>query len=255
MKKKIAVIFIPFLLFVLVWDLYVRFLSIPSYILPSPGSFLIELLTVFRQGEIYTHIYTTLYEIAIGMLLGVLLGLFVGYLVAKSRLIERILNPYIIIIQIIPKISIAPLFLLWFGLGANSKIAIIILVVFFPIMVNLIVGLRSIDRNVHALLKLVKVNRWQKFRFVEVMYALPAIISGVKVACTYAITGAVIGEMLGAQSGLGYLVMLGSETNEIQIILTSVFLLCIIGLILYLMIDLFERKLLGWHETRELPLN
>jgi NitT/TauT family transport system permease protein len=141
---------------------------------------------------------------------------------------------------------------LWFGLGATSKIALVILVVFFPIMVNTIVGIRSVESNMQDLLNILKANRWQRFWTVEIPYSLPSIMSGVKVSTTYAITGAVIGEMIGAKAGLGYLVILGSETFDINLILTAVLLLSVIGLVLYLLTNLLEKRLLRWHESQDL---
>jgi NitT/TauT family transport system permease protein len=204
------------------------------------------------MGDMGTHIGITLYEIFIGFLIGCVLGLLFGYLLAKSVLLERLFTPYIVLVQIAPKISIAPLFLLWFGLGATSKIALVILVVFFPIMVNTIVGIRSVESNMQDLLNILKANRWQRFWTVEIPYSLPSIMSGVKVSTTYAITGAVIGEMIGAKAGLGYLVILGSETFDINLILTAVLLLSVIGLVLYLLTNLLEKRLLRWHESQDL---
>ena len=252
--KKTSLAVITFILFIALWQLYIVLFKVPAHIMPDPFSFTQELIRYFTVGDIFVHINTTLYEIIVGFIIGAFFGLLFGYLLAKIPLLERLFTPYILLVQTIPKISIAPLFLLWFGLGASSKIALVILVVFFPIMVNFIVGIRSVENNMKDLLFVLKANPWQKFISVELPYSLPAVMSGVKSATTYAITGAVIGELIGAKAGLGYLVILGSETYDINMILTAVLILSLMGLILYLAVDFLEKKLLKWHDSQELIL-
>ncbi|MCU6791009.1 MULTISPECIES: ABC transporter permease [Paenibacillus] len=249
--RKSLLVLATLIVFIGLWQAYVSVFHIPVQILPGPLLFLSKFLNIMAMGDMSTHIGLTLYEIFVGFLIGCVLGLLFGYLLAKSVLLERMFTPYIVLVQIAPKISIAPLFLLWFGLGATSKIALVMLVVFFPIMVNTIVGIRSVESNMQDLLHILKANRWQRFWTVEIPYSLPSIMSGVKVSTTYAITGAVIGEMIGAKAGLGYLVILGSETYDINLILTAVLLLSVIGLVLYLLSNVLEKRLLRWHESQE----
>ncbi|WP_010272847.1 ABC transporter permease [Paenibacillus senegalensis] len=252
--RKVALAVATFLLFLAVWQGYVSLFNVPAHTLPGPGVFAQQFINYMTAGDMHTHIGTTLYEIFIGFLVGCVLGLIMGYILAKSPLLERLFTPYVVLAQTAPKISIAPLFLLWFGLGASSKIALVILVVFFPIMVNTVIGIRSVEKNMRDLLRILKANPWQRFISVEAPFSLPSIMSGVKVSTTYAITGAVIGEMIGAKAGLGYLVILGSETYNIGLILTAVLLLSVTGLILYLLTDFLEKKLLHWHESQEIVL-
>lgn len=252
--QKILLTLTTFLIFIAIWQAYVLIFNIPVHVLPSPFSFFSQLVEYFRADYIYSHIATTLYEICVGFLIGTILGLLVGYIVAKSRLIERMITPYMVLIQTIPKISIAPLFLLWFGLGVSSKIALVIVVVFFPIMINFVVGIRSVDKNMQNLLTILRVNRWIKFTSIELPNSLPFVMSGIKASTTYAITGAVIGELIGAQSGLGYLLTLGSETYDINLILTAVLTLSFIGLILYLILEFLEKKLIHWNKSEGLNL-
>lgn len=252
--RKTILAVITFVLFIAVWQLYVSIFQVPVQILPGPFLFLEKFIGIMTMSQMGTHIGTTLYEIFIGFAIGTALGLVFGYLLAKSTLLERIFTPYIVLLQIAPKISIAPLFILWFGLEATSKIALVILVVFFPIMVNTIIGIRSVESNMRDLLDILKANRWRRFVSVEIPYSLPSIMSGVKVSTTYAITGAVIGEMIGAKAGLGYLVILGSETYDINLILTAVILLSATGLALYMLSNYLERRLLRWHESQEVMM-
>ncbi|MBN2982189.1 MULTISPECIES: ABC transporter permease [Cohnella] len=237
--------------FVLAWQGYVALSGVPPQILPAPGAFVQKFIDNVTMSGFGEHMGTTLYEIAIGFLIGCAAGLVIGYILAKSPLVERLLTPYIVLAQIIPKISIAPLFLLWFGLGASAKVALVVIGVFFPIMVNTIIGIRSVENNMKDLLYILRASPLQRFFSVEVPFSLPSIMAGVKVATTYAITGAVIGEMVGAKAGLGYLVISGSENYDINMILTAVLILSLIGLVLYLLANYAEKKLLHWHESQQ----
>jgi NitT/TauT family transport system permease protein len=250
--RKVSLAIITFAALMLIWQAYVTFFKVPEHLLPGPIVLLQSLVSLFTSGVIISHIGITLYEIFIGFVIGTVLGILFGYILAKNPTLERLLTPYVVLLQTIPKISLAPLFILWFGLGATSKIALVILVVFFPIMVNCIVGVRSVEKDMQNLLTILKASAWQKFISVEVPFSLPFIMSGIKVGTTYAITGAVIGELIGAKGGLGYLVTLGSETYDIKMIMSSVLILSIIGLILYLLVSYIEKKALHWHESQEI---
>lgn len=250
--RKVSLAIVTFAILMLLWQAYVSLFEIPEHLLPGPIALLISMVSYFTTGVIMSHIGITLYEILIGFVIGTVLGIAFGYFLAKSPTLERLTTPYVVLLQTIPKISLAPLFILWFGLGATSKIALVILVVFFPIMVNCIVGVRSVERDMQNLLKILKATPWQRFITIEVPFSLPFIMSGIKVATTYAITGAVIGELIGAKGGLGYLVTLGSETYDIKMIMTSVILLSVIGLLLYLIVGYIEKKVLHWHESQEI---
>lgn len=240
----LPVVFLPILL--IVWTLYVKLMNVPSYLLPAPLELFKSLADLFTGGSIYPHIIVTLEEILVGTGLGIVIGLVLGYIMAKVHLIERLIMPFVIIIQTAPKISLAPLFILWMGLGIESKAALVVLVVSFPIMVNEVSAIRSIENNSYDLMKVLKASKWQVFRHIELPYSLEMMLSGIKLALTQAMTGAVIGEMIGAKAGLGYLLTLGSETYDIKMILNAVFLLSIIGLILYLISGFVEKKVLYW---------
>jgi NitT/TauT family transport system permease protein len=228
------------------WEMSSKLLKIPSYILPAPSKLFIYFGDYLKTGALLPNIWTTIQEILIGTLGGIILGLLLGYLMAKLSIIERLLMPVILIIQIAPKISLAPLFILWFGLGLSSKITLVILVVSFPVMVNEHTALKQIDTRYREFLTILKASRWQHFTKLELPFALASVMSGIKISVTQAMTGAVIGEMMGAKSGLGYLLTYGNEMYDINIILCSVIVLSIIGLILYYSAEFIEKKLLYW---------
>ncbi|WP_234945650.1 ABC transporter permease [Anaerosphaera aminiphila] len=204
---------------------------------------------LFSSGTIVPHILITLKEILLGTLIGVLLGLVLGYIMAKIRIIEKLIMPLVVILQTAPKISLAPLFILWLGLGIESKIVLVVLVVMFPVMINEVLAIRTIDKNVYDLMSVLKSNKIQVFFYIELPYSFEMLISGIKLAMTQAVTGAVIGEMIGAKAGLGYLLTLGSETYDISMILSSVIILSFIGLFLYEIFNILENKVLYWKAT------
>ena len=232
----------------IIWELYIRIFNVPNYLLPKPYDLLVSLITLFTAGGVWEHIAVTLKEILVGSVIGAAIGLVLGYIMAKVKLIEKMVMPFVIIVQTAPKISLAPLFILWMGLGIESKAALVILVVSFPIMINEVTAIRSIDKNAYDLMKVLKANRWQVFRHIELPYSMEMLLSGVKLALTQAMTGAVIGEMIGAKAGLGYLLTLGSETYDIKMILNAVILLSVMGLLFYLISEYIERKALYWKE-------
>lgn len=243
-KTILPALFFPILL--IVWQLYVTLFHVPGYLLPGPYELLLSMIKLFTSGGVMKHIAVTLEEIMVGTVIGIAIGLVLGYIMAKIRFIERLVMPFVIIVQTAPKISLAPLFILWMGLGIESKAALVILVVSFPIMINEVSAIRSIEDNVYNLMKVLKASRWQVFRHIELPCSVEMMLSGIKLALTQAMTGAVIGEMIGAKAGLGYLLTLGSETYDIKMILNAVILLSVIGLGLYLISELVERKALYW---------
>ena len=240
-KTILPALFLP--LFLIVWELYIRIFHVPNYLLPGPAELANSMVKLFVSGDVMKHIRVTMEEILVGTVIGIVIGRVLGYIMAKIRFIERLIMPFVIIIQTAPKISLAPLFILWMGLGIESKAALVILVVSFPIMINEVSAIRSIEDNV---MKVLKASKWQTFCKIEVPYSIEMMLSGIKLALTQAMTGAVIGEMIGAKAGLGYLLTLGSETYDIKMILNAVILLSVIGLALYLISELIEKKALYW---------
>lgn len=230
----------------ILWQFITILFHIPSYYLPSPVEFFKYLIQFLQSGNMGLHITTTLYEVFIGTFWGIILGMILGYLLAKNRLLEHLLMPLLLIMQISPKISIAPLFILWFGLGLTSKIALVILVVSFPIMVAESSALKKINSGYRDLMNILQANRWQIFIRMELPCAFHEVISGSKVAVTQAITSAVIGEMMGAKAGLGYLLTNGAEMYDLNMILSSIFLLSLLGLLLYEACQIVEHRVLYW---------
>ena len=186
----------------------------------------------------------------VGFVIGVVAGVATAVLFTRLPAVEVVLNPLIIFVQTAPKIAIAPLLLLWLGLGATPKIVLVAIVVFFPVLSNMLSALRSIDPNLLALARILRMGPVARFRRIELPQSLPLLFTGMKVGVTLAVTAAVIGELMGARAGLGYLLSLGQETADVGLVLVAVILLSLIGYALYLLLGIAERRLLGWHESR-----
>lgn len=236
------------------WKAYIAAFDVSPNLLPQPEDVLKHLVFHFTRGDMLRHVGVTLHEVFVGVLIGAAAGVAAGYWVARSHLLERLVMPFVLIVQTAPKISIAPLLILWFGLGIESKVALVVLVVFFPIMVNEVAAIRDIDANLHQLLSVLGATAWQRFAYLEFPASLSWLLSGMKVAVTQAVIGAVVGEMIGSKAGMGFLLMLGNETSDINLILASVIVLSLIGLLLYLLVAFAERRLVAWREPEAEPV-
>ncbi len=240
---------ISFAIFVALWWLAVALLGVPEYLVPSPPALAAKFWFLTTQAGLFSHIPVTLMEIVIGFVIGTAAGIAIAVLFVRLPMFEIVLDPVIIFVQTAPKIAIAPLLLLWLGLGASPKIVLVAIVTFFPVLSNMLSALRSIDPNMLALAKILRLNGWRRLWRIELPQSLPLLFTGMKVGVTLAVTAAVIGELMGARAGLGYLLSLGQETADIGLVLVSVLLLSLLGYGLLLAVDQAERRMLRWHES------
>ena len=247
-KRRIEYLLIPLalLLFLGLWSLVVHLGDYPPFILPTPLQVYEKFLIVVGDGTLWRHIKITLVEIFWGLVLGLSLAIGLGYLLAKSRLLERILSPYIVAFQAIPIIALAPLLAIWFGYGSLSKILTCALVLFFPVLINTIVGIRAVEQDLVDLLRSLEANRWQIFTMLEVPAALPVLFGGLKVGVTLSVIGAVVGEFVGANRGLGFLVNLSGGLFDTPLTFVALFVLGSIAIGLYLAVAALESFLLSW---------
>ena len=236
--------------FILLWWGLVAAFDVPAYLVPSPGELADKAWFLATEAGLLSHIPVTLVEIVAGFVIGVVAGVATAVLFTRLPAVEVVLNPLIIFVQTAPKIAIAPLLLLWLGLGATPKIVLVAIVVFFPVLSNMLSALRSIDPNLLALARILRMGPVARFLRIELPQSLPLLFTGMKVGVTLAVTAAVIGELMGARAGLGYLLSLGQETADVGLVLVAVILLSLIGYALYVLLGIAERRLLGWHESR-----
>ena len=198
--------------FIGLWALFVQVTGYPPFILPGPERVWTSFFTLAADGTLWRHTSTTLSEVLAGLALGMSVAFVLGYLLSRSRTVERLVAPYIVASQSIPIVAIAPLLVIWFGAGATSKIIVSALIVFFPILISCIAGLRSAEPDLLDLMRSLEATRWQTFAKLELPAAMPMIVSGLKVGATLSVIGAVVGEFVGADRGLGFLVKQGQGT-------------------------------------------
>jgi len=227
-------------------------LRVPRYILPTPLAALGELW--MRAPLLAQHAAVTLQEIALGFGLAVLVSVPCGLAVAFSRAVERVVMPVLVFTQLIPKIALAPLFIIWFGFGLFPKVFMTFLLSFFPIVIDAVVGFRSLDQEIVYLTRSIGLSAWQAFRKVRLPHALPNIFAGLKVAITLATVGAIIGEFVGSDRGLGYLLLVAGGDLRTELLFATLIVLTAIGLVLYYLVMLLERLAIPWHISRRGPL-
>ena len=233
-------------LFVLGWKLIVVAGNFPPYLLPAPEVVFERFVRALAQGTIATHAGATLVEIFWGFVVGASSALVVGYLLARSALAERLISPYLVAAQATPILALAPLLALWFGTGLLSTVAICALIVFFPVTVAPMVGIRSVDARLLELGRSLRATRWQVVRHLELPAAMPSILGGMRVGVTLAVIGAIVGEWAGADRGLGVLILLAQGSLfDIPLLFATLATIAAIGVALYMLVLLTERRLIG----------
>ncbi|OLF11476.1 ABC transporter permease [Actinophytocola xinjiangensis] len=220
----------------------------PHYLVPTPGQ--VWDTIAGDWSSLMYHSYVTLYETVIGFLLASVLGLATAVLIAYSRTMDKALYPIVLFAQVIPKIAIAPLLVVWFGNGLAPKIMLAVLIAFFPVVVSGVAGLRSTDPELLELSATMGASRWQTFRKIRFPNALPHLMAGEKVAVTLAVVGAVVGEFVGASEGLGYTLLLANGNLDSAMLFAALFLMSLIGILLFVVVEVLEALLIPWHASR-----
>jgi len=232
--------------FLLLWKVLVVVGGYPIFVLPPPETVGARLWTAWRDGVMEPHVITTLSEVLIGFVIGSGLALVAGYALARSRLTERLLSPYLVAAQATPILALAPLIALWFGTGLLSKVIICALIVFFPVAVSTMVGVRSVDSQLLEVGRVFRATPLQVLTRLEIPGALPSIFGGIRVGATLAVIGAIIGEWAGGESGLGVLINLArGSLFDTPLLFATLVTIAAIGVGLYWLILVFERRLVG----------
>lgn len=242
---------ISLLLALFAWQMLVALGNFPSFILPTPQQVGQRFLQAVSDGSLLRHTAVTLAEVLSGLALGVGVATLLGYLLARSLPLERLLSPYIVASQAVPIVAIAPLLVIWFGPGMFSKVLICALIVFFPVLINTVVGVRSVPADLRDLLRALRATRWQTLRLLEAPAALPVFLGGLRVGATLAVIGAVVGEFVGAKSGLGFLINVGRGLYDTALVFVAVFTLVALALVLYGLVAGLESHLLAWQRQPE----
>ncbi len=232
------------------WQILTQLTDLPAFILPSPMDVGTRFARALTDGSLLRHTGVTLGEVLLGLLTGTTAATVLGYLLAKSRLFERILAPYLVASQAVPVVAIAPLLVIWFGPGIFSKILICALIVFFPVLVNTIVGVRAVPTALRDLMRSLRATRWQTLRHLEIPAALPVFLGGLRIGAALSVIGAVVGEFVGADQGLGFLINVGRGQYDTALVFVAIFALVALALALYGIVAWLENYLLKWQAWR-----
>lgn len=232
-----------------IWEISCRIANVPKWLLPVPTDIVIELYQ--HWNLLLRHSFVTLYEILIGFSFSIVTGTLIGGFIVYSKTLEKTLYPIIISSQTIPIIAIAPILLVWFGYGLLPKILVVGLIAFFPIAVNTIDGLKSIDKDIVKMMKTLGANKSQIFIKIQIPNSLPYIFTGLRIGMAASVIGAVISEWVGSSEGLGYLMIRSKPQFLTERVFAAIFLLSIIGFLLFLFLNYCEKKIVYWKTSSE----
>ncbi len=233
----------------LAWQALVSLRGLPPYLLPPPLLVAERFGRALADGTLLRQAAVTLLEVLLGLLAGSLTATLLGYLLARSRTLENLIGPYLVASQAIPLVAIAPLLVIWFGPGIFSKILICSLIVFFPVLINTIVGLRAVPENLRDLMLSMRASRTQILTKLEIPAALPVLLGGLRIGATLSVIGAVVGEFVGANEGLGFLINVARGQYDTALVFVVVFTLIVMALALYGLVILIEKKVLRWQNS------
>jgi NitT/TauT family transport system permease protein len=248
-ESRVALALLGLTIFLALWQGIIWVGGYPAFILPPPAAVMARLWGLVADGSLWFHAGVTLQEVLAGLGLGALVATLLGYGLARSPVAERLLAPYIVASQSVPVVAVAPLLVIWFGTGLLSKVLVSALIVFFPILVNTVVGVRSVERNLRDLMRALEASRWQTVWLLELPAALPVLLGGLKVGATLAVIGAVVGEFVASDRGLGYLLKQGQQLYDTPLVFVGIGALVVMAQALYGTVALLERGVVRGRET------
>jgi NitT/TauT family transport system permease protein len=234
------------MVFLLAWQFLPPALGVPSYIIPTVTDLAREFARMLARENLLVHVLSTVTIAIAGFVIGSLLGAAMGYILGMSVLIEKVLSPYILGLQIAPKVAFAPLFIMWLGYNAWPKLIVTILVVFFPILVNVLQSMKTVDRDLINLARAYSMNRMQIFWKIEMPASMPALMAGLRIGATLAVIGVTVGELVGGNTGLGYLITFGEGQANTAMVFNAIVLLTLVGIVLYSAVAIIETRVLHY---------
>jgi NitT/TauT family transport system permease protein len=239
---------LTFVAIVGLWWAAIEVFDIPAYLLPGPRGVFARLVT--DAGLLWTHSKVTLTEILLGFGLTVVTAIPLGLVIALSPLAKQLVYPPLMLMQLVPKIAVAPLFLVWLGFGIESKVLLTVLMTFFPLLLASISGFQILDDRLLYLTRSMGATRWQTFRYLRFPAALPVIFSGIKTSATIAATAAIVAEFVGANKGLGYVLLRGTSTMDIELVFAVLVVLTIVGIAVNYVVEFCEWAMTPWQRAK-----
>jgi NitT/TauT family transport system permease protein len=228
------------------WEWLPPLIGVPAFMLPPPSKVGGEFVRMIGAEQLGRHTGITTLEVIVGFVLGSLLGILIGFVLGLAPKAELVLSPYILALQIAPKVAFAPLFVMWMGFTVYPKILVVILIVFFPVMVNVLTAIRTVDPDMINLARSFSATRWQMFRMIEYPATMAPLFSGLRIGATLAVIGVVVGELVGGNTGLGYLLAYGQGQGNTSMVFVTIILLTIIGIVAYGAVAWVEGKVLHY---------
>ncbi|MBV8170105.1 MAG: ABC transporter permease, partial [Alphaproteobacteria bacterium] len=239
---------VSILILIAAWEFAVSGLGVPAYLLPSPAAVWTKLLG--SADTLATNGIDTVIVTLASFAAAIVLGVATAVVICAFRAIERLLLPLIVFSQVVPKVAVAPLLVIWLGFSLKSRVVVAFLICFFPIVIGTVTGLKSVEADLVHLTRQLRASRWQTFWLVGLPSALPQMFAGLKVAITLAVVGAIVAEFVGADSGLGYLLLVANGNFDVALAFSVLVALTVVGVALYGLIELIERLVLPWHISR-----
>lgn len=236
-------------LLVAAWQFTVSVVGVSEFILPSPTAVLGALGTLMSGPDIWGHIGITLFEVVVGFGIALVGGIVVGAVLGRVQWLQRAVQPALVALQVVPKVAFVPIFVIWFGFGPTSKIIMAALLAFFPIMLNVMLGVRSVERGHRDVMRGLGAGRWATFRNLELPNTLPYIFAGAEVAIVFSVIGAIVGEYLGGSEGLGFLVVSSLNALDAPRLFAVILLLAVLGSVLYLAVTTAKKLVIPWHDS------
>ena len=236
---------------ILLWMLISALTDLPAFILPKPAQVWDKFLEVLGNGVLWRNFSYTLLEIALGLLIGSSIATVLAYWLARKPLAERLLSPFLVASQSVPIVAVAPLLVIWLGPGLGTKVFICALTVFFPILINTLVGFREVSHDLREVMRSLRATPKQTLRYLEWPAALPVIMAGLRVGATLSVIGAIVGELVGSDQGLGFLINVGRGQYDTALVFVAVFTLMLLASGFYGLILLVESRVLAWQTWRK----
>jgi NitT/TauT family transport system permease protein len=233
-----------FIAVLVLWEAASRLLKLPEFVLPPPTAIVAVLIQ--HQRDLSNAAYVTAMEVLYGFVLSAVIGAAVALVIARFARFGRALYPLVVLFQTVPKVALAPLFILWFGFDLAPKVMLIVVIAFFPVAINMLVGLQTVDPNLIALMRSVGASRNEILRRIQVPHSLPYLMAGLKVAVTFAVIGAIVGEFAGAQAGLGYMIQFASTQMQTSLVFAALVEVSVLGLLFYYVIEWLEKRYINW---------
>lgn len=247
MLKRIAPPLLTVAALLVVWTIYVARAGVSPFVLPAPHAIASALVELVGERDFLRHVQITLLETLSGFAIATVTGIAAGTLLARSPLLESALKPLIVTLQVVPKVALIPLLIVWFGFGPESKIVISAVLAFFPIFSNTLLGMKSVDRGQIELFQVLGSRPLQRFLFLELPSCGPYVLTGMEVGIVMSIIGAIVGEFVGGNAGLGYLAVAKLQELKVASLFAVIAVLALIGLSLYALIGVLRRLLIPWH--------